>query len=68
MGTTLRDVLGWLVDLKDWYLRTVLGGFGKLFDLQILDITFAEWLFIGFFGFLILYGIANWGSIFGSKR
>ena len=75
MGTTLRDVLDWFGDVFDWVadlrdglLRTIDSAFYKLFDLQILDITFGEWLIIGAFGFIILSVIANWRSIFGSER
>ena len=67
MGTTLRDVLDWFVDLTDSFLRTAGSGFDKLFDLQILDITFAEWLIFGVFGFIIIGAIKYWGSRGGRR-
>ena len=72
MGTTLRDVLDWFVDLKDSFLRTGLSAFDKLFDLQILDITFAEWLILGFPVLMIIGGIlalvADWKTYWLPKK
>ena len=75
MDTTLRDVWGWFIDHVGYgstLERTVNSAFDKLFDLQILDITFAEWLILGFSGLMIIGGIrmfaADWKKAWIRKK
>jgi len=54
MDATLRD----LAPVWDSFTRNAHSAFDKLADLQILDITFAEWLILGSVGLMWLWLIS----------